>query len=200
MDAALFKLINGSGHPDLDQLMGLISEAGRAETAVGVALVLVVIALRRFHLVALLSMILAAASAGGMVDVIKDTVQRPRPLGALGDDVRVVGEELRQRSFPSGHTACAFALCIAGGRWVRRRGAWAVGGLLAGLVGLSRIYVGAHYPGDVLAGALIGVFTGELSWRLGVHVEGMMQRRRALSSAAGPVLHSAPPPGTPPAG
>lgn len=61
-----------------------------------------------------------------------------------------------QRGFPSGHTATAFALAVVIGMLARRKriGIPAFG--LAALVGLSTMYVGAHMPLDVAAGALVG--------------------------------------------
>ena len=69
-------------------------------------------------------------------------------------------------SFPSGYTCAAFA---AAGAWCRalpwrwmRIGAAA----LAALMGISRLYVGVHYPSDVLAGLCIGVLCSQLAWLL----------------------------------
>ncbi len=67
-------------------------------------------------------------------------------------------------SFPSGHTASAFAFATGAGRAapsisVPLRAA-------ATLVGYSRVHTGVHYPGDVLIGAFIGVSAGELAGRL----------------------------------
>lgn len=76
-------------------------------------------------------------------------------------------------SFPSGHALLSFCLCGAGAalfsadqkkRWVRIA-IWAVAVVLTGAIGLSRIYLGVHYPSDVLAGYL-----GALVWVLGVGI------------------------------
>jgi len=96
----------------------------------------------------------AAVAAAGLVCVpLKIWIARPRPAGVL-PDVRVVGERLLVGSMPSGHTAAAFAL----GMWLlledRRLGVPAL--VAAILVGVSRVYMGAHWPTDVLAGALLG--------------------------------------------
>jgi membrane-associated phospholipid phosphatase len=65
------------------------------------------------------------------------------------------------RSFPSGHTACAFAFATAVGD-VLPRDALALR-MLAAAVGYSRVHAGVHFPGDVLLGALIGTSTAQIT-------------------------------------
>jgi undecaprenyl-diphosphatase len=62
-------------------------------------------------------------------------------------------------SFPSGHSASAFAFAAAVGR--DRPWAGAALQFLAGAVAYSRVHTGVHYPGDTIAGALIGIATGQ---------------------------------------
>lgn len=60
-------------------------------------------------------------------------------------------------SFPSGHTASAFALAASLALCVRKKSPGFLFALLALLTGISRIYLGQHFPEDVLAGMFIGV-------------------------------------------
>jgi undecaprenyl-diphosphatase len=70
----------------------------------------------------------------------------------------------RSSSFPSGHTASAFAFATAAAGTIPRLRPELLA--LAGLVGYSRVHTGVHYPADVIAGAAIGVAAGKLT-RLG---------------------------------
>jgi len=58
-------------------------------------------------------------------------------------------------SFPSGHTIFVFALATGVYRYNKKVGIWFY--VLAGLVGFSRIFVGVHWPYDILAGAGLGI-------------------------------------------
>ena len=68
---------------------------------------------------------------------------------------------LHWSSFPSDHAVVSF--CVAAGLWMvsRRVGAWAIA--YAALINLPRIYLGIHYPTDILAGALLGIAMAELA-------------------------------------
>lgn len=108
---------------------------------------------------------LAVAATQLTVPLIKVLIERPRPPGS---DALA---EAHGYSFPSGHAATAVALyallallCAAACRG-RVRGAIALAGAgIALAVGLSRLYLGVHYPTDVVAGWLIGGALALLSW------------------------------------
>jgi membrane-associated phospholipid phosphatase len=91
-----------------------------------------------------------------IVELIKALVQRPRPAFNL-NQVRMVGYRDRGRSFPSGHTSQVFFIATLLSH--RLAVGWETVLLIylaALFVGLTRLYVGAHYPRDVLAGAILG--------------------------------------------
>lgn len=103
-----------------------------------------------------------------MVELIKAAVRRPRPFAALVQ-ARIVGARMPGRSFPSGHTSQAFFLATLLVQALQPALVWVVLLYLAAiLVGITRMYVGAHYPRDVVAGAILGSM-----WVvLGVIIEG----------------------------
>jgi len=101
----------------------------------------------------------------------------PRPAAVLdASQIIIIGAKLKAQSFPSGHTVTAFAFVVP---WLALAGWRALPVvILAALAGFSRIAVGAHWPVDVLAGALIGLAGGWLGlrlsrrWRWGLGVRG----------------------------
>ncbi len=87
--------------------------------------------------------------------LLKNIVERSRPFDVI-EALTPLVERPRDFSFPSGHTASSFA---AAGVFFRRLPKWlgVPALLLAVLMGLSRLYVGVHYPTDVLVGLLSGL-------------------------------------------
>lgn len=111
------------------------------------------------------ALMLSTAIAQGL----KHAFHRPRPLLVL-DDVRLLVDPLMGNSFPSGHAATSFALATIVSatcpKW--RWPAW----IIALLVGISRVYVGVHFPSDILASAVIGVLSGIVVLRIADRVRG----------------------------
>jgi undecaprenyl-diphosphatase len=98
---------------------------------------------------------LALIVTSAVVVVVKRAVRRRRP--ALDIQVSVPPDRF---SFPSGHTAAAFAVAVA----MAAVHPWLLPPLLllAIVVGYGRMYLGVHYPLDVGAGAAVGLLTGSL--------------------------------------
>ena len=90
---------------------------------------------------------------------IKPLVARERPWLVIRDFVNLVPEH-DPNSFPSGHTNSAFAFALAVCVSAPKRWMKITAVCMAVLMGLSRLYVGVHFPSDVLAGALIGSLCG----------------------------------------
>jgi undecaprenyl-diphosphatase len=97
---------------------------------------------------------LADLAADLLADVVKVAVDRVRP------HVSHLVAVPHSASFPSGHSATSFACATVLGALVPRLRLPAL--VLAAAVAYSRLYVGVHYPLDVLAGALLGIATALL--------------------------------------
>ncbi|RAL22081.1 undecaprenyl-diphosphatase [Thermoflavimicrobium daqui] len=79
-----------------------------------------------------------------------------QPFAVLSNVNKLVEHEV-DNSFPSDHTILFFSICVS--FWlVRKKGGW-LWLLLAFCVGISRIWVGVHYPIDIATGALLGIFS-----------------------------------------
>lgn len=111
------------------------------------------------------ALVVGALLAGAISRGVKVWVPLPRPAAVLdASQITIIGARLTAHSFPSGHTVSAFSFVVA---WLALLGWRALPiVVIAALAGFSRVAVGAHWPVDVLAGALIGLAGGWLGLRL----------------------------------
>ena len=100
--------------------------------------------------------------------VLKHLIGRTRPWIDVAGLTALVAEP-DPNSFPSGHTCAAFAAGIVWLRLLPWKWGRVTAVVLAVLMGLSRLYVGVHYPTDVLAGALVGTLCALLALKLRDH-------------------------------
>lgn len=157
IDAVLFIQVNHLPHPRL--IDGFMTRLSWIMTSgIGWISVLVVGAMqnRQIGTRAALGVLPPLWLATSTVEFpIKSFFRRRRPFLSLMRAI-VVGRKPGSYSFPSGHSAAAFAgaslLC---GHYPRFRALFYT---IAGLVGFSRVYLGAHFPGDVLVGGIVGTF------------------------------------------
>ncbi|MFP4617986.1 MAG: phosphatase PAP2 family protein [Spirochaetaceae bacterium] len=106
---------------------------------------------------------------------IKLTVRAPRPFETLeGIEAKRV-HTATGYSFPSGHTQGAAGFFTVGALIVRRRWAWAAAITAMVLVAISRVYLGVHWPVDVVFGLIFGVFCAWLVFALA----GMLMENRS---------------------
>ena len=96
--------------------------------------------------------------------LLKNIVARPRPFDAYTEIIPLITRPT-DFSFPSGHTCASFACALVFFRMLPKKyGVPAV--VLAGMVAFSRLYLGVHYPGDVLGGFLVAAFASTLAYHL----------------------------------
>ncbi|HIE52068.1 MAG TPA: phosphatase PAP2 family protein [Armatimonadetes bacterium] len=157
-DRALFELLNQTGQNRLfDVLMPFITDFDHWK----IPLALVVVGLcgwggKQGRRVVLLALLTVALSETLTSHILKPWVARLRPCHVLPQVHLLVGCS-SSYSFPSSHAANSLGLATVFGYYYRR---WAwLFVALALLVGYSRIYVGVHYPLDVLGGQVVGVLS-----------------------------------------
>jgi membrane-associated phospholipid phosphatase len=157
MDMRIFMLFNLRGYPRwLDRLMGLATQLGNMLFAFLMAVIFFILNYPKLAV----EIILGTLSLWLLVEMIKAISDRKRPFLIL-DNTRVIGWRERGRSFPSGHTTQIFFLMTL---FIHRFQLGIVASIalyaVAALVGFTRIYVGAHYPRDVIAGVVLGSVWG----------------------------------------
>jgi undecaprenyl-diphosphatase len=105
---------------------------------------------------------LSAALALGLAQVVSHLVARPRPFVAEPAHSHVLVDSARDFTLPSDHATAGFAIATAIALRMPRLGVVLLG--LVAAISVSRVAVGVHYPGDVLAGAALGAACAGLLW------------------------------------
>ena len=96
---------------------------------------------------------------------IKDIFKAKRPIGEPGiRSLRV--ETATGYSFPSGHTQGTASFWSAIAIYLKKNYMYGISGLIIVLVAISRLYLGVHYPKDVLFGAIFGILTSFITYKL----------------------------------
>jgi membrane-associated phospholipid phosphatase len=154
LNESLFFLINEASQKLIsDPVAAHLTELGNGAIVGMLALGLTVkypAIAKRFLLITLIAGILIAG--------FKQFFADPRPAGVLAQtDFHIIGDVLKQYSFPSGHTTTAFAMAGFVMLTFASLPLRIFVLVLAILAGVSRISVGAHWPEDVLAGAALGL-------------------------------------------
>lgn len=160
LDDWIFLVINLRGRRPrwLDGFMAVFTQFGSGIASLIAAIILFK---NNYHRLAY-EIILGTLSLWLLVELIKAIVRRARPFITLAQ-TRVVGIRAIGRSFPSGHTSQAFFLATLLAQYYHPNvGIVILFYGLAVLVAVTRMYVGAHYPRDVVAGAILGSIWGLL--------------------------------------
>ena len=156
MDRAVFFFINhGLSNPFFNFIMPVISEICDGPILFAVSFVLLFSKKRELRTLGLI-MLAGLSVSFYVVSGLKELVARPRPFLVL-TDVFLLAKE-KSMSFPSGHAATSFMAATALAAYFKKYAA--VFYSFAAAVAVSRVYMGVHYPSDVLAGAGLGILIG----------------------------------------
>jgi undecaprenyl-diphosphatase len=174
LDRGLLRCAGGVRSPGLDRaLVSITTAANYWRLWLAIAGLLAVLGGRRGRVAAargLTSLVIAGLMTNGPAKLI---ARRRRPAPSIRPTLIRMP---RSPSFPSGHSAAAFAFVAAVVREQPRLAP--VLGPLALAVGYSRVHTGVHYPSDVAAGAAIGIGSAALSRRIGAHGRSVADARR----------------------
>ena len=168
----LFYFINnGLNNPFFDFLMPAITNFG-SFIAMGIICILMYIFggenTRKVALIGLAALLLANVA----VYLLKIIVAEPRPFLVLPNVIQLVSES-ENYGFPSGHAASSFAVMMVIGLKYRLNIKGKTYRLLypllafASLIAFSRVYIGVHYPLDVVFGAIVGILSAVLMIYIG---------------------------------
>ncbi len=158
-DTALFRLLNGELHSRvLDVIMPFVTKEENWRIPLIAAWVaIMVFGGRRGRITGIGMAVAVAASDQACASLLKDLIGRVRPCHVV-EGVRLLDSCRGSPSFPSCHASNSMAVAIVA--LLRHRRWMAPALVVAGACGYSRIYVGVHYPGDVLGGMLLGAALG----------------------------------------
>jgi len=155
LDKELFYLINkGTQNPLFDKLMPFLTDFDNWKIPMLLAwLALIIWGGRKGRILALVTVITITISDQTSSHLLKPLIGRIRPCNVL-EDVRLLVNCTGSYSFPSGHATNMFALATLFSYKYRKLTPYFF--ILASTIAYSRVYVGVHYPFDVIAGALLG--------------------------------------------
>ena len=117
---------------------------------------------------------------GSLVTIVllKPFIMRPRPYVSIEELAALVDMSSDPNSFPSGHTTAVFAMAMGWQLASEKKWLKIFGWILAVLMAFSRLYVGVHYPTDVLAGALIGMAGSFAAWQIVKRAYAAFEKRK----------------------
>ncbi|MCX6730150.1 MAG: phosphatase PAP2 family protein [Candidatus Portnoybacteria bacterium] len=157
MNATIFQAINGIANTSkIIDFLGLFF-ADYLLYIIGIAFI-VILFIKKTRLMAISIAVTTFLARIIIAEPIKRITHVDRPYVILDNVKKLISESGDHLSFPSGHATIVFAIATAIYFFNKKWGIVAF--VVAILVGISRIYVGVHWPLDIVAGALIGILSG----------------------------------------
>lgn len=165
IDVAVFRFINGSfANPVTDKFMPFITDVKNWYITYVLLWFLILFKGGRYRVGLSIAMLIVPALSDQLSSsLLKDLVARPRPCKVL-ENVHLLVGCTDSYSFPSSHAVNNFTAAIFFGYFYKNL-KWIFIGV-ATLMALSRVFVGVHYPSDIIGGALIGIILGYFLARL----------------------------------
>jgi undecaprenyl-diphosphatase len=167
-DVMVHNVIHTLASPFLTTVMKVVTFLASLRPIIVLWLALVGFLVAKGHKCAAAVCAITAVGEGLLSEGLKKWIDRPRPCPPY-----FCVPQPDPFSFPSGHAMASFCFCgvLAGilAQWLHSRraklAAWTGAALMTALVGCSRVYLGCHYPTDVLGGYLIGFIWLVAVWR-----------------------------------
>ncbi len=167
LDMKLFTLLNGWHSDFFDPIMVFLSKVWVwVPLYLAVMVYLFVTKKWKVALLAVVTIVLAYLASEHISVFIKESVARFRPCEEplLADSVRMLEPHGSLYGFVSGHACNTFCFAALSSLIIRKRLYTILIFIWASLISYSRIYVGKHYPADIIGGALLGLLIAYLFW------------------------------------
>ncbi len=162
MEIEILNMIQGWHTPALDQLFVFLSFLGiKGVLWIGIGIGLLCIKKYRKYGIVLLGALLLGYLVGNLF--LKNAIMRQRPCW-INPDITLLIKNPTDYSFPSGHTQSGFAAAMA--LFFLNKKVGVVAFILASGIAFSRMYLYVHYPTDIIAGILLGLIYGVVSYYL----------------------------------
>jgi len=168
-DELTFRVLNEDWvNPTLDRLMPIVTNGSNYNIPLLLAAIILILVGRlrglRFVVLAVISVVIADAIG---TYVLKYTLLRPRPCIAL-EGVRLLVGCTNLPSFPSNHAVNSSVLATLAIIHMPRL--WLPAAAVVLLIGFSRVYVGVHYPLDILGGSVLGIIVALVLSAIMTHI------------------------------
>lgn len=161
MELEILRHIQSIANPFLDFLFQLITICGEQIVIISIIAIVYWALDKKFGEYIAYSVLTSVL----LNNTIKDIFKMKRPIGEEG--IRTLREQTATGySFPSGHTQSASSFYGAIAIYLKKRAMDIIATIMIILIGFSRLYLGVHYPKDVIVGGILGILTSLICYKL----------------------------------